>query len=402
MTARGGLCTPRVAAGLTVASGVLVLAALTATLAVGPAARVWTTLGLFIPIGAYSAVGGVIAWRRSRNAIGWVLSVIGLLLATVIACSSISAWGLKTGTLPQSVGEWISVGSRFWVIPLGLIGTQLLLRLPDGTLLSPRWTAYSRGCMALIVVAWVGMSVQPGRVEDVAGTANPLGIAGAEPLKGLFLLVVLSFIGAIGSLFLRYRRTDPHDRAQLRWIAFGGLVFLAIYVAGFVIGIALDVTEDSRGSLLVVISAQAAFAALPIAIGHAVLRRSLYDIDVVINRTLVYGAMTATLAATYLGSVLLLQLLLGGFTEGSSLAVAASTLAVAALFRPVRSRIQATVDRRFFRRKYDAERTLREFSARLRDEVDIGTLEAELSAVVRATLQPEHVSLWLRAPEDSR
>jgi hypothetical protein len=361
---------------------------------------VWATIFFALPVAAFSIVGGLIALRQPQNAIGWLLAGIGLLFAVVVASSSVALWGLKTGRLSEGVGEWIDVAANVWVVALGLVGTQLPLRLPDGRLPSPRWRWFSRLSLVLIAVALLGMSAQQGPVERVAGTSNPLGAAWAEPFAATFMLVIASFVVAIASLVVRYRRADSLDRLQLRWIAFGGVVFLSIYLLTLVLLAVVD--EHSAAGVAVTSFAQAGFAALPIAIGYAILRHRLFDIDVVINRTLVYGALTATLAGAYLASVLLLQLALSGVTEGSGLAVAASTLGVAALFRPARGRIQELVDRRFYRSKYDAARTLEGFSVRLRDEVDLTALDAELRGVVAETMQPAHVSLWLRAPEPGR
>jgi len=400
---------PRVgppAVGLVVVTAALMALGIAAALATpdraskGPDA--WDALSFVVPIAAFSIVGGLIALRRPGNTIGWLLATIGLFFAIVLACSSVARWGLETDALPEAVAEWISVGASVWVIALGLVGTQLPLRLPDGRLPSPRWRWFSRISLALIAVTLIGMAAQRGRVENVPGSANPLGAAWAEPLAGVIFPVILCFAVGLAALFIRYRRADTLDRAQLRWVALGGAVFLLIYLVTLPLPSLLGESARSTTAGLITGFSQAAFGALPIAIGYAILRHRLYDIDVVVNRTLVYGALTATLAGTYLGSVLLLQLLLDGITGDSGLAVAGSTLAVAALFRPARARIQAAVDRRFFRRKYDAQRTLEAFSARLRDEVDLRALSSELGAVVRETLQPAHLSLWLRAPEARR
>jgi len=200
-------------------------------------------------------------------------------------------------------------------------------------------------------------------------------------------------IGLI-ALAVRLRRTAGVERLQMKWLVWSAAVWVAATPGLIVLGergdgrVAGVLVGDLIFSLLIVL--------IPIAVGVAILRYRLYDIDVVINRTLVYGSLTAALAAAYLGMVLVLQLALNPVTEQSDLAVAASTLAVAALFRPLRSRIQQVVDRRFYRSRYDAARTLEGFSVRLRDELDLETLGTDLRRVVHGTVQPAHVSLWLR------
>ena len=355
-----------------------------------------TTLGAIsfvVPIAAFSVVGALIALRHPANAIGWLLATIGLLWAIVLASASVATWGLDTGHLPRSVAESIDVGANLWVVGLGLIGTQLPLRLPDGRLPSPRWRWFSRVSAGLIAITLIGMAAHEGKVEGYSGTANPLGASWAEPLAGAIFLLIVCFMVSIAAPFRRYRHADELERVQLRWVAFGGAVFLAVYLLTLPLSSILGVDEHSTGASLITDVSQAAFAAPPIAIGYAILRHRLDDIDLVINRALVYGALTAILAAAYAGSVLFLQLVL---SPSSNLAIATSTLAVAGFFYPARTRVQTVVDRRFFRRKYDAQRTVDGFTSRLRDELELAAVSRDLRNVVMETLQPAHVSLWLR------
>jgi hypothetical protein len=341
----------------------------------------------------YGGVGTVLTARRPENSVGWLSLLIGLVWGITNVGDALGSWAIDHDRL--SLAGWAGLGDSLWLVAVGLT-SHLALRLPNGRLLSQRWRRYAWFCTVVIVATAFAVLTQPGRVNDLAGTENPIAVSWLRPVAPLFVLFILSFVGCIVSLLLRYRRADAVERLQIRWIALGGSMILVVGV-GIAVPTALGALSVS-GGLPAPVSALDVLAniAIPISIGIAVLRYRLYEIDVVINRTLVYGLLTATLAATYVGLVVLLQLGLSPLNQDSGLATAASTLAVAALFRPARARIQETVDHRFYRSKYDAARTLEAFGARLRDEVDLETLTDDLRSVVSETMQPAHVSLWLR------
>jgi hypothetical protein len=343
---------------------------------------------------AFSAMGALIASRQPRNPIGWILCGVGLAAALATFSHGYAEHWLDGGGGPDLLGKSAAEYGEVSWMPLVLpCATFLLLLFPNGRLLSRRWRWVAWAAAAGIVFGFVGSVLIPGKISDYPQVINPYGLKSvSDPLQGLgFAMLAIALVGSPLSLVLRFRRAAADERQQIKWLALAGSVAAVTLVVGTA---GYDVLGETVANFAILLSV----LGLPLATGVAILRYRLYDIDVVINRTLVYGALTATLALTYLGSVLLLQLALDGLTSGSSLAVAGSTLAVGALFRPARARIQAAVDRRFFRRKYDAARTLEAFSARLRDEVDLRTVNNELSSVVRETLQPAHVSLWLRAP----
>jgi hypothetical protein len=341
------------------------------------------------------AVGWIVTSRLPGNRIGWIFCALGLLIGATVLAWVYADYGLyAVSTRLPGAGA----AAAFPGEPVAaLLGFAVLL-FPDGRLPSRRWqpVAYMLGLASVLLL--VTDVLRPGRLDDpFAIVSNPFGISGTRAAMdavnlGAWLLVAVGLALASGSLLIRLRRARGTERQQLKLVlAVGAIVGL---VTALVMSTWLIWPHGNLQLRMGVLGLS--FAAFPMAAGVAILRYRLYDIDVVINRTLVYSALTATLAAAYLGSVLLLQLVLSGVAGGSGLAVAASTLVAAALFRPARARIQHAVDRHFYRGKYDAQRTLEGFSARLRNEVDLAALKGELRAVVRETLQPAHVTLWLR------
>jgi hypothetical protein len=352
-------------------------------------------LALVVAFTAFMVVGAVIVAHRPGNALGWIFSAIGLLSSAGVLTMEYAEYAYLTrpGSLPgAALAAWFS----WWWLPiLGLIFVFTLLLFPTGRLPSPRWRPVAvAGALAVAAVTVLG-AVQPTlklQNEEVY-LPNPVGLAGApdpeDGAVGAVLLGVLAacMVASVVSVVLRFRRSSGVERQQLKWFTYAAALMLVANVVTFTV-----LPEGLASDVLFGLS----IAFVPIAAGVAILRHRLYDIDRLINRTLVYAALTAVLGTVYAGAVLVLGLLGGAGGELPSWAVAGATLAVAALFQPARRRIQAVVDRRFNRRRYDAAKTVEAFSARLRDQVDLDTLSAELLAGVEQTLEPTTVSLWLR------
>jgi hypothetical protein len=339
-------------------------------------------------VGAFATMGALVASRQPRNPIGWILLTGGA--AYTIGGLTITQTESEGGA-PVLV-HWLS--TWVWMAGIGPIATFGLLLFPDGHLPSPRWRAFAWFAAAAIGATAAAIAFAPGPFED-STVENPFGF---DALPGVFdalqnvspAALALAIFGSIASLFVRFRRARNVERQQLKWLSYtGALVGVALAVTIVIETIVGPPAVDLTNTII-----SLSLALFPVAMGIAILRHRLYDIDVVINRTLVYGTLTATLGGAYLGLVLLIGLAVGE----SGFAVAVSTLAVAALFRPLRTRIQGVVDRRFYRRRYDAQRTLEAFGGRLRDELDLEALGADLRGVVSDTVQPAHVSLWLRSP----
>jgi hypothetical protein len=350
---------------------------------------------------AFALAGAVVAARRPRNPVGWCLGT-GALLWSLGVLSNTIYWHLAFGRSNSPAAADFLAWFASWIfLPAFVLLLSLVpLLFPTGSPPGPRWRVVFWTAAVAGGLATVSNAFMPGPLStaDFPWIDNPVGIGGLglrTIADASFAAVGVAALAGIVSLVVRYRRASGIERLQLKWVAAAGCLLVVGAVGGTAASGWLGEGAGWIGILL-------GLLAVAGAMGIALLRYRLYDLDVVINRALVYAGLTAMLAATYLASVLLLQLVLSGAAGNSSLAVAVSTLAVAGLFRPARARIQQAVDRRFYRRKYDAERTVEAFSSRLRDEVDLRTLSSELNAVVRETLQPAHLSLWLRAPEARR
>ncbi len=349
---------------------------------------------------AYATAGALIASRQSRNAIGWLLSASALVSAVADLALEYGVYGLLTrpGSVPGAVWATL-VGGALRSIGFFLILTFLLLLFPTGHLPSPRWRAFA-WITGVAITLFFTVNLLAGDLssDDTRLTSfpNPLGVIPADNLMNLvtILLIFGCVVGCCASVVVRFRRARGIERQQLKWLVYAALwaalAFLAAWVGVFI----------NNPILASAVTFDLCLLAIPVGVGIAILRHSLFDIDVIINRTLVYGLLTALLAGMYFACVIAAQAVIQGFTGQKNtppVVLVATTLLVAALFNPLRRRIQSGIDQRFYRRKYDAEKTLAAFSTALRRETDLPRLTEHLVSVVAQTMQPAHISLWLPA-----
>src|ERR687890_143802 len=348
----------------------------------------------------FSTVGAVITPRLPRqNPVGWLFCTIGLVggVRLFVAEYAIVTLLAEPGSLPSTLpgGEtlaWIS--SWVWVLHVGLF-VFLALLFPDGRPPSSRWRPSVWGIGVVVVAGTVSVALWPETARGFDLINHPLGTEVAtDVINPVETIVYVLGLIAAASLLVRLRGSKGIERQQVKWFTYAVAVLATSATLAYVVSESMGVVWlDRISSVSVIVSV----VGLPVAVGIAILRYHLYNIDLIINRTLVYGPLTAVLAGLYVGSILVLQLLFRALTgEESQLVVVASTLAIAALFNPLRRRIQSLIDRSFYRRKYDAVRTLEAFAAKLRDETDLDALSDDLLGVVSGTMQPAHVTLWLR------
>lgn len=341
----------------------------------------------------FAAVGLLIARKETRNPIGWIFLGSGPTLALVAVASGYADLALYGGE--RWVGANWAAWLASWLIITVFVAPCLIAQLfPGGRALPGRWRPVLRLSLVLATYVELGPALDQGTLGSYPTVGNPAGLPGlseliVDPTWGVSIMLLFGL--SLASVMVRFRRARGIERQQLTWLALAG----GGAIVGLLFGLTLE-NLDTWVSKVFIGVAFAGFALMPVAVAVAILRYRLYEIDRVVSRTLVYGTLTVVLGAAYAGLVLAGQALFSAFAGGSNLAIAVSTLLVAALFLPMRSRVQRFVDQRFYRRRYDAQRTLEAFGLRLREQIDLGTLSGDLRTAVDETMQPAHVSVWLR------
>jgi hypothetical protein len=345
----------------------------------------------------FATLGALISSRRPGNVMGWIFLATGILGGVQIFSGQYAtvALALDSPALPGgALAAWCAMLAQN-SFPVSIL--FLVLLFPDGMLPSRRWRPLAWAMGVFLVTTLVVGALSPGPFPEFPSASNPFGVEGAKPSGSVLAAGQLGglacVVATLLSLIVRFYFSRGEERLQLKWFTYAAVVGLSTPLL-------LSSLVPAVFQMVGPIAWTLGFLSLPVSAGVAVLKYRLYEIDLIINRTLVYGSLTVTLVAVYVGSVLSIQYAFRGLTGSrSQLAIVASTLLIAALFNPLRRRVQNFIDHSFYRRKYDAAKTLEEFSAKLRDETDMDTLNSELLSTVRKTMQPEHVTLWLREPE---
>ncbi len=340
----------------------------------------------------FPGVGLAIAWMRPANPVGWLFLVVGIAISLAIVATEYAGRVAFTGaSLPgPEIVAW--AGGWSWYVAVGIALPLAVMLFPDGRLPGPRWRPVVGVAIGVAVVLIVAQAIQPGPLESYGGAfQNPFGVSGplADALAAFLPLGSLALVAmaaaAVISLVVRFRRSRSLERQQIKWLLYPA----AIFVAGLALAAA---TSDTAAWSLALLG----LSGFPIGVGIGILRHRLFDIDLVIRRTLIYGALVAILGAVYVGLVLALQSVLSGFIGGETLPVAISTLVIAAMFGPVRARVQRMVDRRFYRSRYDARQTLERFAGQLRDQVEVDAVGRSLVDVAAQAVRPASAGVWVR------
>ncbi|HET9979358.1 MAG TPA: hypothetical protein VFQ32_02870 [Ktedonobacterales bacterium] len=358
------------------------------------------TIAMVVAFFTFPTMGALIIWQRPRNTVGWIFCCIGLGTAFTSFSAAFVQYALASHTdASLLVGVVDAAGNTVWPLNLGL-GTFLLFLFPNGRLPSRRWRFIFWLDVAVVALAVLMGLLQPGYLESVNGVGrvwNPLGVTSAKPFFDLVntvggLVFVACALSSVAAIIVRYVTSRDIQRQQIKWFAFGVAMMVAILIPSFIF-----IPEENTLSN---ITFAVGIIMLPLGAGIGVLRYRLFDIDVIIRRTLVYGLLTAILASVYFVGVVGVQTLLR--VSNSPFIIVITTLLIAALFQPLRRSLQRFIDQRFYRARYDARKTLDKFGASLRSEVELAQLTDHLLQTVEQTMRPAHVSLWLREPESER